>query len=55
MPLLSPGDEDEPERFDGLSLLYWYAYPLGSDGIFLVCNWEKYSIDNFKAFWSFFL
>lgn len=33
MSLLSPGDEDEPERFDGLSLLYWYAQPFGSAGV----------------------
>ncbi|XP_010129966.1 PREDICTED: syntaxin-binding protein 4 [Buceros rhinoceros silvestris] len=31
MPLLSPGDEDEPERFDGLSLLYWTI--MGPHGI----------------------
>ncbi|KAM8992114.1 syntaxin-binding protein 4 isoform 3-T3 [Ara ararauna] len=31
MSLLSPGDEDEPERFDGLSLLYWTI--MGPHGI----------------------
>ncbi|XP_064006570.1 syntaxin-binding protein 4 isoform X1 [Pogoniulus pusillus] len=31
MSLLSPGDEEEPERFDGLSLLYWTI--MGPHGI----------------------
>lgn len=56
MSLLSPGAEDEPERFDGLSLLYWYAEPFSSQGIALVCNWAKYMKDNLKAvgIFSFF-